>query len=79
MKRYRDHSPYTEEFYLKNLRKMSGEKRLTISFELRDLAIAICKEGIKSQNPAIDDKGVEEELLRRLGYDTTVSIRKSDG
>lgn len=78
MNQYTNENPYTEEFYLENLRKMSPEKRLKISFQLRDLSVTLCKDGIKQQNPGLDEKGIEKELFRRLGYDATRYIYKSN-
>jgi len=70
MNQYTNKNPYTEEFYLENLRKMNGEKRLKAGLHLRDLAVTLCKEGIRQQNPGLDEKEMEKELFRRLGYDS---------
>lgn len=55
--------------YLEILRAVSGEKRLTIAFDLYDMAIDICRAAILESNPNIDSRGLKLELWRRLGYD----------
>ncbi len=79
VKQYRDSNPYTEKFYIENLRGMSGERRLQIGFELRDLAISICIEGIRRQFPGISEEQERRELLRRLGYDPERFFHQGDG
>ncbi|GFP40178.1 hypothetical protein HKBW3S47_01875, partial [Candidatus Hakubella thermalkaliphila] len=51
IKKYRDSNLYTERFYVENLRRMGGEKRLEITFGLYEMALNLCKSSILESNP----------------------------
>lgn len=54
------------QLYIELLRKMSGEERLRIAFELFEFAKDIMIEGIKSQNPKITPEEIQKEVVRRM-------------
>jgi len=52
--------------YLEILRKMTGEQRLLLGFELHDLALRLMQDGIRNRHPEYDDRQVQQETKRRL-------------
>lgn len=52
--------------YLNVLRKMTGEQRLVVGFELHDLALRLMQDGIRDRHPEYDDRQVQQETKRRL-------------
>ena len=52
--------------YIEILRKMTGEKRMRIAFELFEMAKDIMIEGIKAQNPDIKAEEIQQEVVRRM-------------
>jgi len=67
---YRNISTWTEGVYLENLRKMGGEKRLKIAFQLYEMAVNLSKQNIIGSNPTITEKELKQKLFERFGYDT---------
>ena len=67
---YRNISTWTEGVYLENLRKMGGEKRLKVAFQLYEMAVNLSKQNIIESNPAITGKELKKKLFERFGYDT---------
>jgi len=47
-------------------RSMTGAQRLHIGFELYELAVEICRTGIKNQYPDWSEREIEAELRKRL-------------
>jgi hypothetical protein len=56
----------TEKKYIEIMRKKSGEERLKIAMELRDLVLKLAKESIKSQNPKISSERLKAILQKRI-------------
>jgi len=52
--------------YIEILRKMTGEERMRIAFELFEMAKDIMIEGMKTQNPHIKLKEIQQEVVRRM-------------
>ncbi|MBI4726767.1 hypothetical protein HY768_06035 [candidate division TA06 bacterium] len=52
--------------YLDVLRKMTGEQRLRLGFELHDLALRLMQDGIRHRHPEYDERQVKQETARRL-------------
>lgn len=77
LSRYRDVCPRTEPKYLEILRKMGGEKRLKIAFELYEMALDLCKHNIKEQFPDISDENLSKKVQERFSYDSARNITKS--
>jgi hypothetical protein len=48
------------------LRRMTGEQRLRIGFEITEFALNLARAGIRHQYPGISDEGVREKLRDRL-------------
>jgi hypothetical protein len=69
LKKYRDSNSQTEKTYIKNLRKMGGEKRLKVGFSLYEMALNLCKSNIINNNPGISELELRKKLLERFGYD----------
>lgn len=67
---YRNISTWTEGVYIENLRKMGGEKRLKVAFQLYEMAVNLSKQNIIESNPAITGKELKKKLFERFGYDT---------
>jgi len=66
---YRNISTWTEGVYLENLRKMGGEKRLKVAFQLYEMAVNLSKQNIIESNPFITGKELKKKLFERFGYD----------
>ncbi len=67
---YRNISTWTEGVYLENLRKMGGEKRLKVAFQLYEMAVNLSKQNIIELNPTTTEKELKQKLFERFGYDT---------
>ena len=67
---YRNISTWTEGVYLENLRKMGGEKRLKVAFQLYEMAVNLSKQNIIESKPSITGKELKKKLFERFGYDT---------
>ena len=52
--------------YVEILRKMTGEQRMRIAFELFEMAKDIMIEGMKAQNPDIKAEEIQKEVVRRM-------------
>lgn len=52
--------------YIEILKKISGEKRMQIGFELLDMAVSIMIAGIKTQKPGISEIEIQKEVVRRI-------------
>ena len=52
--------------YIEILRKMTGEERMRIGFELFEMAKCIMIEGMKAQNPGIEKDEIQQEVVRRM-------------
>jgi|GEM_PF-1927575 len=52
--------------YLATLRGMTGEERLTLAFELRELVMEVARAGIQAQHPHLKDEGMQAILARRV-------------
>jgi len=52
--------------YILILRRMNGEERMRIGFELFEMAKDIMIEGIKAENPDITFEGIQQEVVRRM-------------
>jgi len=52
--------------YVEILRKMTGEERMRISFELFEMAKDIMIEGMRAQNPDIKAEEIQQEVVRRM-------------
>jgi len=52
--------------YIEILRKMTGEERVRIAFELFEMAKNIMIEGIKAQNPDFTQEEIQQEVVRRM-------------
>jgi len=48
------------------LRGLTGEERLTLAFELRELVMEVARAGIRAQHPHLKDEGVRAILARRV-------------
>jgi len=55
--------------YLAALRGMTGEERLTLAFELRELVMEVARAGIRAQHPHLKEEGVQAILARRVMED----------
>ncbi|HHT9106747.1 MAG TPA: hypothetical protein ACFYD7_12880 [Candidatus Wujingus californicus] len=75
--RYRNVSTWTEEVYLENLRKMGGEKKLKVAFQLYEMAINLCRQNIIKSNPRITETELKQKIFERFGYDTRRFAYKS--
>lgn len=60
----------SEEKYIEIMRKKSGEERLKIAFELRELVLKLAEAGIKTRNPKISPRKLRKKILQRI-YGTT--------
>ena len=58
---YRNISTWTEGVYLENLRKMGGEKRLKVAFQLYEMAVNLSKQNIIESNPSITGKELKKK------------------
>jgi hypothetical protein len=67
---YRDSCPQTEPVYIDTLRRMGGEKRLRVAFELYEIALNLCRQSITEQNPNIAEEELKQKSFERFGYDT---------
>jgi hypothetical protein len=47
-------------------RRMTGQQRLQIGFELYELARGLVRAGVRHQHPDWDDGQVEQEVIRRF-------------
>jgi hypothetical protein len=47
-------------------RRMTGQQRLQIGFELYELAHELVRGGVRHQHPDWDDERVRQEVLRRF-------------
>ncbi len=54
------------KIYLAALRRLTGEERLTLAFELRELVMEVARAGIQAQYPHLKDEGVQAILARRV-------------
>lgn len=52
--------------YLGILKKMTGEQRVLLGFELHDLAIHLMQDGIRDRHPEYDERQVNQETAIRL-------------
>ncbi|MDI6740382.1 MAG: hypothetical protein QME74_08475, partial [Candidatus Edwardsbacteria bacterium] len=52
--------------YLEVLRKMTGEQRMRLGFELHDLSIRLMQDGIRDRHPEYDERQIQQEAARRL-------------
>lgn len=52
--------------YLAALRGLTGEERLTLAFELRELVMEVARAGIQAQHPHLKDEEVQTILARRV-------------
>lgn len=52
--------------YLDVLRKMTGDQRLRLGFELHDLSIRLMQDGIRDRHPEYDEQQIQQETTRRL-------------
>jgi len=52
--------------YLDILRKMTGEQRLVLGFELHDLALRLMQDGIRDRHPEYDARQIQQETTKRL-------------
>jgi len=52
--------------YLAALRRLTGEERLTLAFELRELVMEVARAGIRAQHPRLEDEGVQAILARKV-------------
>jgi hypothetical protein len=52
--------------YLTALRRLTGEERLTLAFELRELVMEVATAGIRAQHPHLKDEGGQTILARRV-------------
>ena len=52
--------------YLAAIRGMTGEERLTLAFELRELVMEVARAGIQAQYPHLKDEGMQTILARRV-------------
>jgi hypothetical protein len=66
---YQKICPQTEIVYLDILRKMTGERKLKIAFQLYEMALSLCRQSIREKNPDIKDKELNRILFKRFGYD----------
>ena len=55
-----------EKKYIKIMKRKSGEERLKIAMELRELALKLAEEGIKNQNPNISSEDLKTRLQERI-------------
>lgn len=53
-----------EAIQVEILRRLTGSQRLTIAFEMTDLAREFAKAGIRSRHPDWTERQVSRELLR---------------
>lgn len=52
--------------YIEILRRMTGEERARIGFELFEMAKRIMIEGMRAQNPGIKWDEIQQEVVRRM-------------
>ena len=52
--------------YLEVLRKMTGEQRILLGFELHDLSLHLMQDGIRHRHPEYDERQIKQETARRL-------------
>lgn len=74
---YRNINTWTEGVYLENLRKMGGEKRLKVAFQLYEMAVNLCRQNIIKSNPRITETELKQRIFERFGYDTRRFVGKS--
>ena len=66
-----------EKKYIKIMKRKSGEERLKIAMELRELALKLAEEGIKNQNPNISSEDLKTRLQERIyGLQPTHRVSK---
>lgn len=54
------------KIHLAALRRLTGEQRLTLAFELRELVMEVARAGIQAQHPHLKDEEVQAILARRV-------------
>jgi hypothetical protein len=54
------------EIYLSTLRRLTGEERLSLAFELRQLVMEVARAGVRAQHPHLKDEEVQAILARRV-------------
>ena len=52
--------------YIEILRRMTGEQRVKIAFELFEMAKNAMIDGMKAQNPDITEEEIQKEVVRRM-------------
>jgi len=58
-----------EKKYFEVMRKKSGQERLKIAVELRELVLKLAEAEIKNQKPKVSSKGLKRILQKRIyGY-----------
>jgi hypothetical protein len=55
-----------EEKYVEIMRRKSGEERVKIALELRNLVLRLAKDNIKDQNPRLSSKKIKRILQKRI-------------
>lgn len=55
-----------EKKYIELMRKKTGEERLKIAMELRELSLELAETGIKDQNPSISSQKLKALLQKRI-------------
>ena len=56
----------TEKKYIKIMRQKTGQERLKISLELRELVLKLAEASIRCQNPKITPKVLFKKLQERI-------------
>jgi hypothetical protein len=62
-------NPYiepTDPRQIEILRRMTGQQRLRIGFEITDFALKLATAGIRHQYPGISEEGLKKKLQERL-------------
>lgn len=56
------------KIYLKKMRKIEGEKKVEIAFQLSKFVWRLAEENIRNENPHISEKELKRKLIKRI-YD----------
>jgi hypothetical protein len=54
------------ENQIERFRQMTGEERLQIALRWNELSCEVARDGIRAQNPGLEEKEVENKLRERI-------------
>ena len=72
-----DTSPVAESVQLEILRRMSGEQRVLLAFEMSMFARGLAEDGIRQRHPDWPETRVKRELLRLAFFPAPLPVALS--